>query len=222
MIGIKVSIFRRRDRFIMHHGDIWRGIDLLAEKHGLSPSGLAKLAGLDATAFNKSKRVSVDGRLRWPSTESLSRALDAVGDAFHDFAELIDSDRGAAIPLLDFTEANAEHHFDAAGRPDGEAWEMIRFPGATPTDGLFILEVIDASLEPVYRAGDRLVISPGAQIRPGDRVVMKTRLGHIEAFEMGRQTQNRVTLKSLDSHRVSRASTPTDIAWIARIIWVSQ
>ena len=62
----------------MQHGDIWRGVDRLAHKHGMSPSRLAKLAGLDATAFNKSKRVSKTGRLRWPSTESLARALAAV------------------------------------------------------------------------------------------------------------------------------------------------
>lgn len=62
----------------MLHNDIWRGLDLLAEQNGLSVSGLARRAGLDATAFNKSKRTAKDGRPRWPSTESISRALVAV------------------------------------------------------------------------------------------------------------------------------------------------
>ena len=40
----------------MRHKDIWRGIDQLAAHHGLTPSGLARRAGLDPTAFNPSKR----------------------------------------------------------------------------------------------------------------------------------------------------------------------
>ena len=206
----------------MHHGDIWRGIDLLAAKHGLSPSGLAKLAGLDATAFNKSKRVSVDGRLRWPSTESVSRALAAVGDVFRDFADLIEGEQGVALPLLDFAEACGAQHFDDSGRPCGEHWETIQVPGADPGEGLFILEVVDASFAPTYRNGDRLVISPGAQIRSGDRVVVRTQDGDIQAYEMGRRTQKRVKLNSLDGDLGSYSLAPADIAWIARILWVSQ
>lgn len=217
-----MSIFRHRDRFIMHHGDIWRGIDLLAAKHGLSPSGLAKRAGLDATAFNKSKRVSVDGRLRWPSTESLSRALTAVGEAFRDFAGLIEGEQGVALPLLDFSEARRGQHFDDCGRPQGDLWETIQMPGESPDEGLFILEVEDASLTPGYRSGDRLVISPGAQIRSGDRVVIRTQTGEIQAYELGRRTKTRVIVKSLGDDRASHTLTPSDIAWIARILWVSQ
>jgi len=206
----------------MHHGDIWRGIDLLAAKHGLSPSGLAKLAGLDATAFNKSKRVSADGRLRWPSTESLSRALAAVGDAFRDYADLIDGAQGVALPLLDFAEARRDQHFGDSGRPKGEHWETIQVPGADPADGLYILEVADASFMPVYRDGDRLVISPNAPIRSGDRVVVRTQHGDIEAYEMGRRTQNRVMLTFLGGDRGTQTLMPSEIAWIARILWVSQ
>ena len=62
----------------MRHSDMWKGLDLLAERHGLSASGLARAAGLDPTSFNKSKRVSRDGKARWPSTESVSRALEAL------------------------------------------------------------------------------------------------------------------------------------------------
>lgn len=206
----------------MHHGDIWRGIDLLAAKHGLSPSGLAKRAGLDATAFNKSKRVSADGRLRWPSTESLSRALTAVGEAFRDFADLIEEEQGVAFPLLDFAAACRGQHFDELGRPQGDDWETVHVPGETPDEGLFILEVSDTSLMPVYRDSDRLVISPRAQIRSGDRVVVRTQDGNIQAYEMRRRTKTRIMLISLGSDRASHILTPADIAWIARILWVSQ
>ena len=53
---------------MLSHDSIWRAIDALEERHQLSPSGLARRAGLDPTSFNKSKRKSHDGRDRWPST----------------------------------------------------------------------------------------------------------------------------------------------------------
>ena len=46
------------------HESVWAAIDQLAARHGLSPSGLAKKAGLDPTAFNPSKRHGSDGRPR--------------------------------------------------------------------------------------------------------------------------------------------------------------
>ena len=58
---------------MLTHAQIWHAIDSLAERYGLSASGLARKAGLDPTTFNVSKRQSVDGRLRWPSTESSPR-----------------------------------------------------------------------------------------------------------------------------------------------------
>lgn len=64
---------------MLTHDHIWQSIDRLAREHGYSPSGLAKKAGLDPTAFNRSKRVSGDGKPRWPSTESIAKILAATG-----------------------------------------------------------------------------------------------------------------------------------------------
>ncbi len=66
---------------MLTHGQVWAALDRLAERAGLSPSGLARRAGLDPTTFNKSKRVTSDGRERWPSTESLAKALAASGSS---------------------------------------------------------------------------------------------------------------------------------------------
>ena len=52
----------------MRHEDVWRAIDTLAAENGLSPSGLARKAGLDPTSFNLSKRRAPAGKSRWPST----------------------------------------------------------------------------------------------------------------------------------------------------------
>jgi phage repressor protein C with HTH and peptisase S24 domain len=64
---------------MLTHSKIWTAIDALARRYGLSPSGLAKRAGLDATAFNRSKRVTPEGRPRWPTTESVAKVLAATG-----------------------------------------------------------------------------------------------------------------------------------------------
>ena len=53
------------------HNQIWTALDRLAARAKLSPSGLAKRSGLDPTTFNKSKRITPDGRA--------ALALDRVG-----------------------------------------------------------------------------------------------------------------------------------------------
>ena len=63
---------------MLTHDQIWNALDRLAERAGLSASALAKRAGLDPTTFNKSKRITPDGRERWPSTESVAKALAAT------------------------------------------------------------------------------------------------------------------------------------------------
>ena len=83
---------------MLTHGQVWTALDRLAERAGMSPSGLAKRAGLDPTTFNKSKRVTADGRERWPSTESVSKALAATNSSIDTFVQLIgDGARGAAV-----------------------------------------------------------------------------------------------------------------------------
>jgi len=75
-------------RFLTHE-QIWTALDRLAARASLSPSGLARRAGLDPTTFNKSKRVTPDGRERWPSTESVAKALAAADTPIETFVELM-------------------------------------------------------------------------------------------------------------------------------------
>lgn len=73
----------------MNHYQIWHAIELFAHDHGMSCSGLAKHSGLDPTTFNKSKRASVFGQPRWPSTETISKILNATHAAPQDFFKYI-------------------------------------------------------------------------------------------------------------------------------------
>ena len=73
-------------RLMLKHHDIWRAIDALARSRGFSPLGLDRHAGLDATSFNPSKRAVINGKPRWPSTESLSKALAAADCSLWSFS----------------------------------------------------------------------------------------------------------------------------------------
>jgi phage repressor protein C with HTH and peptisase S24 domain len=87
-------------RFLTHE-QIWTALDRLAARASLSPSGLARRAGLDPTTFNKSKRVTPDGRERWPSTESVAKALAAADASIETFVELMgDAARPDTSPAI--------------------------------------------------------------------------------------------------------------------------
>lgn len=213
---------------MLSHSAIWDAIDALARRIGSTPSGLAKLAGLDPTAFNRSKRVSRDGRERWPSTESIAKLLEATGESFDSFlssggAYLQQSDglNGATLPLLGLAQAGSGGFFDPAGFPSGEGWDEVKLP--SPDDpGIYALEVTGESMLPLYRDGDRLVVSRNEQVRRGDRVVVKTKDGEVTAKILARQTANILELHSLNPDHPPRLIDIKDVEWIARIIWASQ
>jgi phage repressor protein C with HTH and peptisase S24 domain len=211
---------------MLSHRAIWDGIDAIARRHGLSASGLARLAGLDATAFNPSKRTGKDGRERWPSTESIAKILDATGENFEQFlggsGAYIQATREIrTVPLLGLAQAGAGGFFDSAGFPAGQGWDEITLP--TPGDaGIYALEVQGDSMEPLYREGDRLVVSPTEQVRRGDRVVVRTRSGEVMAKILHRQTAKQIELHSLNPAHEPRVLDVRDVEWMARIIWASQ
>src|SRR3954447_12824564 len=164
---------------MLTHGKIWTAIDALARRYGLSSSGLARRAGLDATAFNRSKRVTAEGRPRWPTTESLAKVLGATGGSVEDFVALLDSETPTGrklpqpIPLIGLTQAGGGGFFDDGGFPVGGGWDQIRFP-RVDDDNAYALEVTGDSMEPLYRDGDILIVSPNSAPRKGDRVVVRT------------------------------------------------
>ncbi|MBS0384244.1 MAG: helix-turn-helix transcriptional regulator [Proteobacteria bacterium] len=207
----------------MQHSDVWRAIDALAVRRGLTASGLARAAGLDPTTFNKSKRQAPDGKPRWPSTESLARALTAADASWDEFAALLAGHAGSAgraIPIVGMARAGADGFFDENGFPVG-AEETVRFPGLGE-DRVYALEIAGDSMEPTYRAGDLVIVQPGAAVRRGDRVVVRTRAGEVMAKVLGRRNDQMVELLSLNSAHSARELASADIDWIARIVWASQ
>ena len=207
---------------MLSHGQIWSAIDALAARRGTSASGLAKLAGLDPTSFNRSKRGEGDGRPRWPSTESLAKVLDATGMGFPEFAELAAGRAGRrTVPLIGLAQAGQGGFFDDAGYPVGQGWDELEAPQAI--EGAYALEISGDSMSPAYRDGDRVVVKPSTDDpRRGDRVVVRTLAGEVMAKEVARITAKRLELRSLNPEHSDRSLERRDIAWIARILWASQ
>ncbi len=209
---------------MLTHAQVWSAIDQLAARAGLSASGLARRAGLDPTTFNKSKRMTAEGRARWPSTESISKALAATGTPIDVFVDLIRSGEGRAtraVPLLGFAEAGSGGYFDDGGFPVGEGWDEIAFP-AVADEHAYALEVSGQSMLPAYRDGDVILVSPSAPIRRGDRVVVRTRSGEVMAKELKRRTAKSIELRSLNAEHTDRTLAAAEVLWIARILWASQ
>jgi phage repressor protein C with HTH and peptisase S24 domain len=213
------------------HDRVWAAIDALAERNSLSTSGLARRAGLDSTAFNKSKRRSVDGRPRWPSTESLSKIIEATSSSIEEFVGLVSGSDTVAtgalpmqkstVPLLGFAQAGAGGFFDDAGFPSGQGWDLIELP-VRAGDTAYALQVQGDSMLPVYRDRDVLIVEPGATVHKGDRVVVKTASGEVMAKVLSRRTPREIELLSINPEHPVREVAMKDVEWLARIVWASQ
>ena len=216
----------------MKHDDVWRALDTLAAEYGLSASGLARRAGLDATTFNRSKRVMPDGRARWPSTESVAKVLDATGASLEAFTALVSGARALTsnsavrnaprrIPLIGFAQAGGDGYFDDGGYPVGGGWDEVTLPEIGDPNA-YALEVSGDSMEPVFRDGDMVIVSPAAPIRRGDRVVVRTQRGEVMTKQLARRSARRVELRSLNPAHPDYSFDLAEVAWMHRIVWASQ
>ncbi len=206
------------------HGDIWDAVDRLAAEYHLSASGLAKKAGLDPTTFNKSKRHTRDGKPRWPSTESIAKILAATGSGLSEFVGYIGGGGSSGmqrIPVIGYAQAGQSGFFDDGGYPVGSGWDEIIFPNVNdPT--AYALEISGDSMEPLYRDGDTIIVSPATDLRRGDRVVVKTHDGEVMVKELIRRSAQKVELRSLNPDHNLREISQENIEWLARVIWASQ
>jgi len=209
---------------MLKHADVWKAIDRLAREYGFSTSGLARQSGLDPTTFNKSKRITREGKLRWPSTESVAKVLTATGANLAEFVSYVTDSEGAGIyrniPLIRFPQAGNQGYFDDAGYPAGGSWDEIPFPGLGDPQA-YALEITGDSMEPVFRDGDTVIVSPQANIRRGDRVVVKTKNGEVMVKLLQRQSVHKIELKSLNPDHEDRSLEVENVEWIARVVWSS-
>jgi phage repressor protein C with HTH and peptisase S24 domain len=222
---------------MLQHADVWRGIDRLAAKNGLSASGLARRAGLDPTAFNPSKRTTREGRSRWPSTESIAKVLAVTGETFGGFVSLTGavgtaSDQatgklngrvtiGRSIPVISFAKLKSETCFDNSGQPVGKSWGRVIAPAIGDKD-VFAVEMSGSEFDPVYRDGDLLVASRDSEVRRADRVLIGCADDTVRIVRIGRQDSDGVSVEPVSTGKDSITLRNVEIRWIARIVWASQ
>jgi phage repressor protein C with HTH and peptisase S24 domain len=209
----------------MRHRDVWQAIDRLASEYGMSPSGLARKAGLDPTTFNKSKRVGASGKQRWPSTESVSKVLRATGATLDEFLSYVQGEQTPKIvqrvPVIGYAQAGDSGFFDDAGYPTGSGWDEVTFPDIGDPHA-YALEISGDSMAPLYRDGDVVIVSPQAGTRRGDRVVVKTKEGEVMAKELYRRTARKLELHSLNPEHQDRTLESDEVVFVHRVLWASQ
>lgn len=208
---------------MLRHDDIWRALDRLAMEQGLTPSGLARRAGLDPTTFNRSKRVTREGKLRWPSTESVSKVLDVTRCPLDHLVDLVNGKPAGDVlrdlPILPLDRLSAAS-FDAIGRTTGPEWQVERLPDIGDPIA-FALRVVDDGFRPIYRSGDVLVLSPGAGVAIGNRVFARPVGGGIGLFEVLRDRIGGFDLMPLAAALRDQV-VPCAAGLTARVVWVSQ
>jgi phage repressor protein C with HTH and peptisase S24 domain len=205
------------------HDWIWRAIDALARRKGLSASALAKLAGLDPTAFNRSKRITPEGRARWPNTESIAKILEATNTTLDEFASLElgpPEEHVKDIAAIERVPLVGEVRDAAADRVVGELLQFRQRDQITSASR-FALTVADSSLEPVYSQGNTLILSI-EEARKGHRVVVKTHSDQAGAGLLVRSTRSLVAIRTFRSNEELIEVPRVDVEWIGRIIWARQ
>jgi phage repressor protein C with HTH and peptisase S24 domain len=211
---------------MLKHDDIWRAIDTLASRNGLTASGLARKAGLDPTTFNKSKRVTASGRRRWPSTESLAKALEAVGASLNEFVGFVEAasdngDQTGRIPVAAQSAASTTTAFGDTGEPQGPTWSRRQLPEINDPDAYAIV-VESRAHHPVWREGTLVVAAPQARTSPGDRVVVRMKSADIILGELVRQGAEGIDIKPLSSDDATQTIADDEIAAVHRIVWAEQ
>ncbi len=206
------------------HSDIWSAIDKIAERNGLSASGLSRRAGLDATSFNKSKRITGGGRPRWPSTESLAKVLNCTNTSLGEFVSLMqgeeaDSAATSGIPVLSLADAGRPGAFDDAGFPSGHDWRTLKRPRLEGRYA-YAIELTTSEYAPVFRQGDVIIAAPDDRISRGDRLIVRSHDGSLKLAVMYAQDAATVELGSLVQQNEVRVHDTHDIDWMARINWV--
>ncbi|MBV9812109.1 MAG: helix-turn-helix transcriptional regulator, partial [Acetobacteraceae bacterium] len=86
----------------------------------------------------------------------------------------------------------------------------------------YALEVSGESMEPVYRDGDTIIVSPAAPVRRGDRVVVRTVRGEVMAKQLTRRSARRIDLRSLNPEHRDYSFDLSEVSWFHRIVWASQ
>ena len=123
--------------------------------------------------------------------------------------------------MIGLAQAGGEGFFDDGGYPVGGGWDEVSLPDIADPNA-YALEISGELMDPVFRDGDLVIVSPSAPIRRGDRVVARTMGGEVMAKQLARRSARRVDLRSLNPTYPNYSFDLAEISWLHRIVWVSQ
>tara|TARA_Y100001968_G_scaffold161313_1_gene147550 strand:- start:132 stop:455 length:324 start_codon:yes stop_codon:yes gene_type:complete len=103
----------------------------------------------------------------------------------------------------------------------GSIWHAIDSPNLGNANA-HALEVCGDSMEPVYREGDLVIVSPNAADLPCDRFVAKNARGELLPKELAETSLSKVRLASINAAHSEVFLPRAEVVWISRIVWVSQ
>ena len=208
---------------MLQHADVWRAIDRLAAKYGLSPSGLAKRSGLDPTTFNRSKRIAKDGKLRWPSTESLAKILSATGASVEEFVGLLNGEDKSRTPAglrrIGNNMLAEPGFFDPGGHPIGNGWAYMPSPEISDPSA-YAIEVGGNSLMPTYSDGQILIASPESPVNAGHHAVLRLRDGSVLLGKLTRKSAEEIEFATFDHATTPAIIAADQVGSMSRILWV--
>ena len=207
----------------MKYETIWSAVDNLAKALSMTPSGLAKKSGLDSTTFNRSKRIRPDGKKRWPSLDSINKVLEYCNISFEEFYNYGDNyDGHSNIQTIPFARLsnNVIPSYQEDNAPDTTNWESIAFP--IRTNSAYALEIDTNEYEPVYKKGSTVLLLKNSEIRHGDRIAVFFNDGSKVLAEFMHRKPQTIELLSLKKSENEISVKIDDIAYINRIVWVSQ
>src|SRR5574344_1317736 len=202
----------------MKYEQIWNAVDKLAQANNLTPSGLAKKAGLDATTFNKSKRLRPDGNKRWPSLDSLNKITEVCNISFEEFCNLgtgKNSLNSSSIPYCKFSSLNNVAIKNS--RIESKDWNRIRFP--EKNNNFIAIELDFGDFEPIYKKNSTIIIAQNSEIRKGDRIVVFLDDGRILIQEFIRRTANALEVSDLLNPKFESIIAIPNIKLVNRVVW---
>lgn len=189
---------------MLSHDTIWQAIDRLAQNHNLSPSGLARMAGLDATIFNPSKRVKANGRPRWPSTESISKILQATNTP----------------PWLFFLPPFEELETRSLATGQINANEKLSVTEQM-SSSLHLVQLDHSRLSPCYDQGDLLLLSMERPLATGDIITTCTINNELMIYRFQKESLTHLYLINLERQQPFLLQK-SRLSWWAKILWVAK
>ena len=122
------------------------------------------------------------------------------------------------VPFITMKDAHKKKVFDDNGIPIAKAWDKFSFPDLGD-EKAFAIEISNDAAAPAFRSGHVVVVSPNAELRKGDPVVLKMPDG-CQVLKLSRQTARKVEFKPFNTSHDDVVLQRDEVEWMARIVWV--